>query len=354
MNIMPNTDDVVDDNVADDDFVDLSDEEYEKLNIEDIPSLGSTEEDVKDPEVKPEAVVTADPVVEKEAAVKETEPDVAIDYEAEYKKIMAPFKASGRLITPKNSDDAIRFLQMGGNYHDKMAGMKPALKALKALENNGLLDEEKLNFLIDLHKGNPEAVTRLLKDKQIDPLDVDVQAETTYRPANYSVSDAELQLDEVLNEIKDTPTYAKTLNIVTKEWDEKSRNEAATNPHIIGILNGQVRAGVYDTVMAAVQYDRSMGRLQGMSDLDAYKATGNRLEAEGALGTSVTSTQNTGTITPAVSTNPVKEAQRRAQKKAAGPTRTISKKIGSVPEGFNPLNMTDEEFEKFDPKTIGL
>jgi len=352
---------------TDDNFLDVSDEEFSKMSAPELVVSGSSDE-----EEAPEAVTPDEPededtddsdaveesstededkgAPEEQAAQEEdktasVEKPIKIDYEAEYNKLMSAFKANGTEIAPKSPEDARRLMQMGANYNKKMAGMKPALKALKTLENNGLLDEEKLNFLIDLNKGNPDAIAQLLKDSAIDPLDVDVSTEKTYRPANHSVSDIELELDSVLTDIKSSPNYVKTLNIVSKEWDESSRNQIATTPHIISIINGQMDSGVFDQVMAAVQYDRSVGNLQGVSDFDAYKLTGNRLEQEGAFNKKPT---------PAIKADPVKELKRQAQRKAAGPTKVTSTKVRSVSPDFNPLDLSDEEFEKFDPKSIGL
>lgn len=271
-----------------------------------------------------------------------------IDYKAAYEQIMAPFNANGGEITPKSLADVRRFQEMGANYHKKMVGMKPALKALKTLENNGLLDESKLDFLIDLHLGKPEAITKLLKDSKIDPLDVDVSTETTYTPTSHSASDNEIALDTVLGDIQGSPNYNKTLTTVTKEWDEASRSQAATNPQIIQVINGHMDSGVYDKVMAAVNYDRSVGNLSDVSDLEAYKIVGNRLEQEGAFKQAAPATK---VIPP--KPDPIKEEKRKAQKKAAGPTKTTSK-TSKLPANFNPLSMSDEEFQKFDKKLLGL
>ena len=67
------------------------------------------------------------------------------------------------------------------------------------LENNGLLDEQKITYLIDLDKKNPDAIGKLIKESGIDPLDVNTQEEPKYTPGNYSVSDAQVNLDAVLD-----------------------------------------------------------------------------------------------------------------------------------------------------------
>ena len=388
-----------DEDLPDDDYLNLSDEDFDKLSgPAPASSIGSEEEkdieDEKEEEISEEKdLLTADPVEDdkpkekeedtddsddnkpvesdedkqvkvedepikedktdkKEPVITDTDKVSVIDYKAEYEKLMAPFKANGQEMTLKNVEDAKRLQQMGANYHKKMAGMKPALKALKTLENNDLLDESKLNFLIDLHQGKQDAITQLLKEKKIDPLDVDTKTETPYTPANHVASDVEVALDSVLNNIEQSPNYNKTLTTVTKEWDNASKTEAANNPQIISVINEHMDSGIYDKVMSAVQYDRSMGKFTNVSDLEAYKQTGNRLEQEGKLLTPVTSLKNTDKQKTSV-TDPDKEKKRKEKKKAASPTKA-SKKVSKIAADFNPLNLSDEAFEKFDKKTIGL
>src|SRR5690606_29540484 len=72
----------------------------------------------------------------------------SVDYEAEYKRLLTPFKANGREIQVKSVDDAIQLMQMGANYNKKMAALKPNLKLMKMLQNNNLLTEDKLSFFI--------------------------------------------------------------------------------------------------------------------------------------------------------------------------------------------------------------
>ena len=81
-----------------------------------------------------------------------------------FDKVTAPFKANGRQMQIEDADDVIRLMQMGANYNKKMAGLKPALKMVKMLERNKLLDEDRLNFLIDLDKKDPTAIAKFLKD----------------------------------------------------------------------------------------------------------------------------------------------------------------------------------------------
>ena len=352
-----------------DNELDISDEDFAKLPIPgETISEPAIEEAIADPIIEPsiteeteEEIETAkpdvEPVVEKtEEPVAETTSPATMDYQAEYNKLTAPFKANGSEMQIKNTDDALKLMKMGANYHKKMAGLKPSLKTLKLLEHNGLLDPEKLNFLIDIHNRNPEAITKLIKDSKIDPLDINVTAESKYKPTHRNVSDTELDLDSILEDIQDTPSYTRTLNVVTKDWDEASRTAVATAPHIISLINGHIASGIYDKVMGAANYERSLGNLKGISDFDAYKQLGDILHARGDLTLGADGKLLSAPVKselPAADkmlvrqTSNLKEADRIKNKKAAGPVKTIKT---PARQNYNPLALSDEEFDKFDVK----
>ena len=320
---------------------DTKDEASESA-IEDKSVEGTTTES-KDEKVPVEDKASKDGAKAPVDATKDTPvtPDTeapVIDYKAEYEKLMAPFKANGTQIQAKSIEDAMSLMQMGANYHKKMAGLKPSLKIMKLLEKNDLLDPDKISYLIDLHSKNPAAITKLMKDSGIDPLDIDTENETKYVPQVRAVSDTEMELDAVLESIQESPSYAKTLNVLVEKWDVASRNVIAGNPHIISIINEQVANGIYDQVANAVEHERRFGRLQGLSDLDAYKAMGDQLEAQGLFA-------HQKATPPVVTTKtPVDDSARKDRKQAVSSTRKTSGK--PVTTTINPLAMSDEEFEK--------
>jgi len=268
-----------------------------------------------------------------------------INYEAEYKKLTAPFRANGTDIKINTVDEAITLMQMGANYHQKMLSLKPAMKAVKLLERNDLLDEGKLSFLIDLAKKDPDAIQKLVKDSGIDPMQIDVEQDINYTPKTTPVTDSEIALEDVLNKIETTPTYGRTLTVITKEWDTDSRATIANNPHIIEVINRHVADGIYDKVMGEVKRARTLGQLPlNVSDLEAYKQIGDIMHNKGLLVQ-----QSAGTNAPAAdSTPPVQkkdEINRDALRKAAGAPPAKRSQPAPVPKK-NLLGISDEEFVK--------
>jgi hypothetical protein len=280
---------------------------------------------------------------ESESSDKDTEEDEPseIDPKAELDKLFKPFKANGKEIKVDSVDEAITLMQMGANYNKKMAALKPNLKLLKTLENNGLLDESKLNYLIDLDKKNPEAIKKFIKESGIDPLDIDTTSDVNYEPNTYTVDDRELELDAVLERIQDTPSYNKTIDVISNKWDEKSREVLVNNPGVIEVINSHMDNGVYDQVMSVVEKERVMGRLQGMSDIEAYKLVGDQLFVNQANQQVNAQQKPVAVKRPQASKPDPKVASR---KKAASTTKSAPK--SKAPADFNPLAMSDAEFEK--------
>jgi hypothetical protein len=280
---------------------------------------------------------------ESESSDKDTEEDEPseVNPKAELDKLFKPFKANGKEIKVDSVDEAITLMQMGANYNKKMAALKPNLKLLKTLENNGLLDESKLNYLIDLDKKNPEAIKKFIKESGIDPLDIDTTSDVNYEPNTYTVDDRELELDAVLERIQDTPSYNKTIDVISNKWDEKSREVLVNNPGVIEVINSHMDNGVYDQVMSVVEKERVMGRLQGMSDIEAYKLVGDQLFANQANQQVNAQQKPVAVKRPQASKPDPKVASR---KKAASTTKSAPK--SKAPADFNPLAMSDAEFEK--------
>jgi hypothetical protein len=303
------------------------------------------ETEVVQPKDEVVVVEAKDGVADKEATTPEVPEAVVIDYKAEYERLMTPFKANGREVAVKNIDDAVSLMQMGANYNKKMAALKPNLKLMKMLENNGLLTEEKINFLIDVEKKNPSAINKLVKDSGVDLMDLDADKASDYTPTTYKVDDRELELDTVLDSIQDTPTYNRTLDIVSTKWDGASKQVIAGQPQLLKVINDHIQSGVYDIISKEVDRERVFGRLTGLSDIDAYRQMGDAIQARGGFDRLGHQGQQTPPAPVVVQPKPkVVDDTLNDKKRAAGSTKPAASSQ-SLAE-FNPLALSDEEFSK--------
>jgi hypothetical protein len=334
----------------------VEEEEQEESESSEQPAASSAEE-VEEQEAE-EPAEEQTPATESEAKEEEATPEEAevatgkeVDYKAEYEKLMKPFKANGRDIQVSSVDDAIALMQMGANYNKKMAALKPNMKLMKMLENNDLLSEEKLNYLIDLSRKDAGAINKLIKESGIDPLTLDTEKAEGYTPKSYKVDEREIELDMVLEQIQHTPAYPKTLEVVSKQWDPASRQVVANSPQLLKIINDHVDRGIYDVIAAEVERERIFGRLNGMSDIEAYRQVGDSIQARGGFDRLVQKRTEQGQQAP---TRPVvvqpkpksaDDNKLREMRKAASTSKPASASATPVSD-FNPLALSDEDFSK--------
>ena len=278
----------------------------------------------------------------------------AIDYKAAYERLTAPFKANGRDIQVKSVDDAIQLMQMGANYNKKMAGLKPSLKLVKMLEGAGLMDEAQLGFLIDVHKRDPGAINKLILDSKMDPLDLSAEKAGEYKPGNHTVDDHAMELDEVLDSIKGSEHYARTLDVVANQWDKASKSVIAEHPQVMSLINDHIGAGIYDVIIAEIESERTFGRLKGLSDLQAYQKVGDAINARGGfnhLGQGSSQSKKETPAAPAViapsKPKQVEDDKLKDKRRQASGTKAAAPAGNSVPADFNPLAMSDEDMKQF-------
>lgn len=288
----------------------------------------------------------------KEGEQQEQAPKSAtVDYEAEYKKILKPFKANGHEIKVDSVEDAVALMQMGANYNKKMSALKPNLKLMKMLENSGFLNEENISYLIDLGKKDPAAISRLVQESGVDPMDLTNDKAKEYKPTTRTVSDTEFDLDTVLEDLKSSPTYNRTLRIVGNQWDANSKSEISKNPELLRVVNTHVELGIYDLIENKMVTERALGRLKGKSDIEAYRDVGDAMDKAGAFNHLIRKNapelrQEPVIVAPVV-TKPVDDKLKN-QKRAASSPRPAAPSAGS--QSFNPLDLSDEEFSKLKPQ----
>ena len=262
------------------------------------------------------------------------------DYENAYNQVTAPFKANGATMQVKSPEDIVRLMQMGAGAQKQMAKLKPNLKLIKMLENNNLLDERRLNNLIDLSKNDSKAIAKLVKDSGVDPDDIDIENASTYQPNNYTVTDSEYELDQVLDSIKHTDTFDKTIDLLTSEWDDKSKTFVSENPNVIKVINDHMLNGVYDKVNAVMQQEKALGKLSGVTDVDAYKQIIDMLAKNGEL---VDGNQQVPVQSNVTDIGDAGSVKRKQNRKAAAPTKQTNTSNNSK-QDVSYLTLSDDEF----------
>jgi hypothetical protein len=241
---------------------------------------------------------------------------------------------------------------------------------MKMLENKGLLKEDTLTFLIDLAEKDPAAITKLVKDSGVDPMDIDTSVDPGYKPGNHTVSDAEMRFTGTVEEVALDPAGKEIVTVIHKTWDKASKDKLWQDPSILRVLTEHRKSGIYTQIANEVERQKTLGYLQNVPELDAYQTVGKAMDAKGLLKAK---TQAAPARTPAPAQAPVSQtvqapaAKPAAEKqvldqrtgvrkssaplanaeqaRATSPMKTVATKKPDLSD-YNPLAMSDEEFMK--------
>jgi len=325
-------------------------EEEESTPIEEVDNIDTPEVNTEDTNSEDEVVPDGDtedtPDETNEATEEEntqTDSDLS-EYKTYYELIMAPIKANGQEITIKSPEDARTLIQKGLNYDEKMVAIKPVRLAGKALEKAGIIrdgaiDEDALNRMIDFNNGNIEVMKARLKELNIDPLDLDLDS-NNYEATDYVPDEHAIELDDIQKEL-DARGSTERVVAALNRMDNKSREFFNERPKDLLALEADISNGVFDEIYGNVQYERRMGRLEGVSDMDAY------IHFAKIRGDQMRETQKVEETLPP-SPKKVVNTEKRAR---AGGAKTTANTITAV---VNPFDLSDEEFEKQFGTTIAL
>lgn len=291
-------------------------------------------------------------------------------YKDTYEQIFAPFKAAGREFQVRDVNEAISLMQKGVDYTRKQQALKPRLMEMRALEEQGMLGSN-LNYAIDLFKGNPQAIAKLIKEKNIDVNqlvpqqttnefgETVTQPETPYTPNDYSVSAEKYALSEVLDDLK-ASNKMQTVMDALKGFDQDSLTEFAKEPKYLHALSNLIDTGAYADIRAELDRARTVDdpEIRGMNDFQAMNVIGSRFISAAQMYMNQQQpqpVQQTQYEPPQVNPQQQQYAQQRQivdqRKQGVAPIRQ-----GSAPQkpNYDPLyaNLSDEDFGKLNLNDI--
>lgn len=203
----------------------------------------------------------------------------AIDYEGFYKKVMAPFKANGKLYNLKNADEVISLMQKGVDYTRKTQDISRVKKLIAMLERANLTDENQISFFIDLMSGNQEAIRKLLKDKNIDAFSLPSEEEPiNYVGGSHNISSEELFFEDTVKDIADQDGGRDFLKDYSNIYDKETRAQLYSNPNLLKGLFSNKQSGVYDKIVGEIDRLRVLGQIpENVPFIAAYNVVGKML-----------------------------------------------------------------------------
>lgn len=260
-----------------------SEEVYEDEEIEIMEQPGEDEDSVEEgatstDEVETETESTADTTKpDKEVVEGDEDPieddnledDIVDEAQKEHQELA--FKANGREYKFTQDEIMAQFPKIFGqamDYTKKTQAMKPWRKTIDAIEE-AKLGHDDINLMIDVMKGNKEAIAEVLKRTGVDSLEIDTE-NSKYTPNDYGRDDKALAIKDIIEEISVDREYETTHKVLSKEWDEKSFRRMTDDPELIRLLHYDVKSGTFDKVQAVAEkikvFDRGL-----KTDLEYYE-----------------------------------------------------------------------------------
>ncbi len=329
--ISEGSEEVVEDTVVEEtsEHAEATEEEEEVIEPEDD---GSADDETETDDVEEEPHNGQEPQPEDEDTEQPSE-EADLDYKSMYEDMMGPVKVGGKEYNVKSIADAKKLLGMGFSFSENMQGVKPLRAVGKTLEaagiiTNGVVDEAALMRLVDIQNGDKNALAQLMSEKEIDPLDMETE-NVNYTPTQSMATEQSVDMDRIEQELV-TRGNVDTVIQALGSMDDKSKDFFNSSPENLLKLDDDISNGTYDQIMGAVKYERSLGRLGALSDMEAYIQ----------LASAQSVPEQSEAHKPQANAKPS-----TAKRKAAGITKRApaNKK---QPAKVDLVNMSDEDFEK--------
>lgn len=181
------------------------------------------------------------------------------------------FKANGREYTFTPEEMMSQFPKIFGqamDYTKKTQALKPWRKTIDAIESANL-SHDQINLMIDVFKGDKNAIAEVMRRTGVDALDLDTE-NNVYTPKDYGRDDTALAIKDIVDEISSDKEFNITQQILNKEWDDRSFSELTRDPELIKLLHIDVKSGTYDKVQPIAEKLKVFDRGR-KSDLEYYK-----------------------------------------------------------------------------------
>ena len=241
---------------------------------EDSVDEGATDDEVTTETESTEVTAQPDEEVdtEDEDPIEEEKSEEDINDEiAQKEQQELVFKANGREFKFTQDEMLEQFPKIFGqamDYTKKTQAMKPWRKTIDAIEQ-AKLGHEDINLMIDVMKGNKEAIAEVLKRTGVDSLEIDTE-NSKYTPNDYGRDDKALAIKDIVEEISVDKEYEITHRVLSKEWDEKSFREMTEDPDLIRLLHVDVKTGMFDKVQPIADKIKVLDR-GSKTDLEYYR-----------------------------------------------------------------------------------
>ena len=335
---------------VEEDEVDTAEQPEDENESEDSDDNNDVdEEQVEEPEEDSETEESAQDAVDEQPTEEEPKPT-----EDTHKVPTFRLKADGTEFE-LTENELKQLASKGMNYTKKMQDIKEYREHVSAIKE-AALSKDDINLMIDVLKGDKDALATVMKRTGVDALDVDVE-NSKYVPKNYGRNEVELEIDEIVETISRDPEYVTTKHIISSNWDQKSQMEFVKDPVKIAKLHEDVKSGTFDKVVPIMLKKKALDGAR-KSDIEYYIEAGSTYYENLARENYINAQREAEKARNAAEINRVKqqEAKRSVEsttavkRKAATMTKpkTVKRSIDDMLDSA----LSDEEFSKLMEKAI--
>ena len=251
---------------VEEDEVDTAEQPEDENESEDSDDNNDVdEEQVEETEEDSETEESAQDTVDEQPTEEETKPT-----EDTHKVPTFRLKADGTEFE-LTENELKQLASKGMNYTKKMQDIKEYREHVSAIKE-AALSKDDINLMIDVLKGDKDALATVMKRTGVDALDVDVD-NSTYVPKNYGRNEVELDIEEVVETISRDPEYVTTKHIISSNWDKQSQMEFVKDPIKIKKLHEDVKNGTFDQVVPMMLKKKALDGAR-KSDIEYYIEAG--------------------------------------------------------------------------------
>jgi hypothetical protein len=167
-----------------------------------------------------------------------------------------------------------------------------------------------------------------------------------YIPDNHVMSDSRYQLEEVLDEIRPTETYAKTIDFITSV-DDDGKVLISENPGVVKLLNDDMQSGIFQKALDEAHFRMDRGLLPKQSILQSYIQVMQDQDFYDSL-TGVETPKVTDETTVGTTKKKNKEVVSRKKRASnVGTSKSVAKSNSQHSHNKDVNKMSDDEFEDF-------
>lgn len=241
-----------------------------------------------------------------------------IDYKKFYETITAPIKVRGKERIFKRENEIRSLVSKGVDYSYKLGQLNKSKHLVSLLQKNEI-DDTTLRSLIDVAKGDKDAILYFARKAGIDFDDVDVIDSTnnsSYEPKTQDITEEQQAFNDAIASVQSDSLYGTLIWNFLNELDAKDVEVLFRNPENIITLLNHAHMGIFQKVIEELEHRFIVGTLPTrVQNLKAYNEVFSQLVNAGAFA----SAQQR--VTPTRMTAPRVPPKNETRRKGVSPTR---------------------------------